>query len=265
MNKKYLLVTSDDFGISHSVNQGILQGFQKGVLQSTNFMAASPWFPEAVRMAKQHNLQVGVHLTITCEWTNMKCSPITSGKSICNPLGYFYDSYEALLRTVELEELKDEYRAQIQRVIDHGIEPTHVETHMLPGLVFNGSEPYQLFADAVATVAAEFGLIYTYAATNQVLNYFDDSFESTHMTYDEVVHKLAQYDTGIYHLICHCAYDNEEQSALADCTEEVHRWASSCRQQDLDIVTSDQFKHFLSSNNFELITIQKLKQLHGIC
>jgi predicted glycoside hydrolase/deacetylase ChbG (UPF0249 family) len=262
MNKKYLLVTSDDFGISHSVNQGILQGFQKGVLQSTNFMAAAPWFPEAVRIAKQHKLPVGVHLTITCEWTNLKCSPITSGKSIRNSLGYFYDNYEALLQTVDIEELKNEYRAQIQRVIDHGIEPTHVETHMLPGLVYNGMEKYQLFADAVSSVAKEFGLIYTYAANNQKLKYFDDSFESTHMSYDEVVGRLSQYDSGIYHLICHCAFVNEEQSALANRADDVHKWAANCRQQDLDIITSQPFKRFLDANNFELITIQKLKQLH---
>ncbi|WP_047049997.1 ChbG/HpnK family deacetylase [Vibrio mexicanus] len=59
MSKKYLLITSDDFGISHSVNQGILRGFTHGLLQSSNFMAAAPWLPEAVRLAKEHNLPMG--------------------------------------------------------------------------------------------------------------------------------------------------------------------------------------------------------------
>ncbi len=33
MNKKYLLVTSDDFGVTHSVNQGILKGFTHCILK----------------------------------------------------------------------------------------------------------------------------------------------------------------------------------------------------------------------------------------
>lgn len=264
MTKKYLLITSDDFAISHSVNQGILQGFQKGLLHSSNFMASGPWLPEAIRLTKQYNLPIGVHLTLTCEWTNMSYGPITAAPSLSNELGYFYASYEELLDTLNIEDVKREYRAQIDRVIKSGVQPTHVETHMLPELLFEGSEVYQSLADAVDQVANEYGLIYTYAVENGKLKYFDDSFTMTHLSYEEITGRLSRYEEGIYHVICHCALDNEEQNALALPEEPVSRWAAQCRQTDLDIVSSLEFKTFLEQHNFELINIEQLLGLHNL-
>ncbi|MGF1694144.1 ChbG/HpnK family deacetylase [Vibrio lamellibrachiae] len=264
MSKKYLLITSDDFAISHSVNQGILRGFQHGLLQSSNFMAAAPWLPEAVRLTKQHDLPIGVHLTLTCEWTNMSCGPITGAQSLCNELGYFYSSYEELLTTLNIEDVKNEYRAQIKRVLNSGVTPTHVETHMLPELLFNGSTAYQPIAQAVEEVANEFGLIYTYAVENDRLKYFNDSFTMTHMSFEQITERLSNYQSGIYHIIGHCALDDTEQNALSLPDESVYRWAAKCRQQDLDIISSETFKAFIEMNDFELIGIKELLELHNL-
>lgn len=262
MNKKYLLITSDDFAISHSVNQGIVEGFKQGLLQSSNFMAPAPWFPEAVRLTKQHNLPIGVHLTLTCEWTNMCFSPITDAPSLCNELGYFHSSYAELIKTMDIEQVKKEYRAQIQRVLASGVQPTHVETHMLSSILSEQDDVYQCIADAVEEVASEFGLIYTYATKNYQYRYFDDCFTMTLMDYPEIIKRLDSFKSGVYHLICHCAYDNKEQNALALDSEPVFKWAAKSRQQDLDIVTSEVFKKYLQDNNFELINIEDLIRLN---
>ncbi len=262
MSKKYLLVTSDDFGISHSVNQGILQGFQRGLVRSSNFMAAAPWFPEAARLAKTHQLPIGVHVTLTSEWTNMSCAPITGAKSLTNELGYFYSDYQSLLPTIDIEDVKNEYRAQINRVIASGIQPTHIDSHMLIDLSYPGSETYQFIADAIEEVAAEYGLIYTYAMNNGKLKYFDQRFELTHKTLEQVTDVLVQFESGIFHIICHCALDNEEQQALALSDESVYRWASKVRQNDLDIVSSLEFKNFVEEQGFEVIDIHKVIELN---
>lgn len=263
MNKKYLLVTSDDFGVTRSVNQGILKGFTHGVLKSTNFMATTPWFLEAVRLSKEHQFDVGVHLTLTCEWSNMSYSPITNAPSLVDELGYFLKDYPDLLTQLDMEEVRAEYRAQIERVIKAGIIPTHVETHMLPPLTFPNAEIYRELTDVVESVVAEYGLIYTYAARNGALTYFDDAFEITQKSYQQVTERLSQYDAGIYHIISHCALDEASQRALSDPAEGVYRWAAKCRQDDLDMITSPRFKDFLAENNFELIDVKKLLALHS--
>lgn len=260
--KRYLLITSDDFGVSHSVNHGILRGFTNGVLQSSNFMATTPWFPEAVKIARDYNLPIGVHLTLTCEWTNMKHSPITKADSLTDELGYFYPHYDHLFESMDIDEVKEEYRAQINRVIKAGITPTHVETHMLEPLIYSGySENHYRIRSAVEEVANEFGLIYTYDTKDSKLKYFDSTLELTLNSYKNITNQLKELPEGIHHLICHCGLDSDEQLSLADPTDPVYIWSSKSRQQDFDIITSKRFKNFLDKEGFELIDIKKLLEL----
>lgn len=258
---KYLLVTSDDFGVCHSVNMGIVEGFRNGVLQSTNFMATTPWFPEAVSLAKEYGIPVGVHLTLTCEWTGLKHSPITKADSLVDDLGYFYPSYEELFKYMKIEDVKNEYRAQIQRVIDSGIEPTHVETHMMPPLIYTYPKGYHMVHKAVVEVANEFGLIYTYDTEDRKQKYFGEFVELTQKSYSQITRELARLDSGTHHLICHCGFETEEISSLSRPNEAVYSWGGRCRQQDLDIITSSRFKDFLDSQGFTLIGIKELLEV----
>lgn len=255
---KYLLITSDDYGVCHSVNRGIVEGFNNGVLQSTNFMATTPWFPEAIRLAKENDLPVGVHLTLTCEWTGLRHSPITGAPSLTDKLGYFYSSYEELFHTMDIEDVKREFRAQITRVINSGVVPTHVDTHMIPSLINTYPENYYKVHDAVVEVAEEFDLIYTYQTLNKKEVYFDKSFEITLNSYSQITKELSQLGDGIYHLICHCGYNSEEMNSLSRPEEPVYSWGGGCRQQDLDIITSNRFRSFLKDNNFKLIGVNEL-------
>lgn len=258
---KYLVVTSDDFGVCHSVNRGIVEGFRNGVLQSTNFMATTPWFPEAVRLAKEYDIPVGVHLTLTCEWTGLKHSPITKAPSLVDHLGYFYTSYEELFSYMDIGEVKNEYRAQINRVINAGIVPTHVETHMMPPLIYNYPEGYHKVHRAVVEVANEFNLIYTYDTENRKQKYFDEFLELTKKSYSEITDQLSSLGNGVYHLICHCGCETEEMNSLSLPSEGVYSWGGRCRQQDLDIISSRRFRDFLDRNDFKLIGIKELLEV----
>lgn len=255
---KRLIITSDDFGVTHSVNMGILEGFKNGVLTSSNFMVPTPWFPEAVKLTKDNNLPVGVHLTLTCEWTNMKFGPITNSPSLKGEDGYFYSSYKELTENMKLEEVEAEYRAQIERVISLGIKPTHVETHMMTPKYSYSDKKQKLIFDIAGEVAKEFGLIYTYGVENDKLKYFNDWFELTHKTFDELKDRLRSWDRGDYHLICHCGYDSDDQRSLCSKSDGVFKWASECRERDLNIITSDKFKEFLKRENIEVIGIKEL-------
>lgn len=258
---KYLLITSDDFGVTHSVNRGILNGFNNGVLQSTNFMASTPWFSEAVKLTKENNLPVGVHLTLTCEWTNMKFGPLTKAKSLSGEDGFFKASYAELLKSADFNDIENEYRAQIDKVINMGIKPTHVETHMLSPMIPGINDIMTGIAHSAEKVAGEYGLIYTYAVNDTKLKYFDTFNELTHRSFSEITDILNSCKDGIHHLICHCAYDSEEQRSIAHTSDPVYRWASKCRQNDMDIITSDRFRTFLEDKNFKLIGIKQLLEL----
>ena len=77
MAVRKLIINGDDFGSSESSNRGVIRAFTQGILTSSNLMAPCPWFPQAAKLAKEHRLPCGVHLTLNCEYTHYQFGPLT--------------------------------------------------------------------------------------------------------------------------------------------------------------------------------------------
>ena len=127
---KYLIVNSDDFGACHSINEGVIQAFREGVLTQAALMVPCPWAEEAISLAKEHGLPVGVHLTATCEWDNYRWRPITPARSFTCEDGTLPRSIEEVQQRAHLEEVEAEFVAQVEHVLARGIQPSHFDVHM---------------------------------------------------------------------------------------------------------------------------------------
>ena len=134
-----LIVNADDFGISTRINEGIIAAHRTGIVTSTSLMAVGSAFEQAVLSCSSvPTLDVGVHLTLVAE------QPLLPGtSSVAGDDGRFPDSAGAFLRrwltgSIQLEDVQAEWSAQIERVLDHGIRVTHLDSHqhvhILPGL-----------------------------------------------------------------------------------------------------------------------------------
>src|SRR2546427_6190080 len=65
----YLIIRTDDVGMSHSVNMGVQRLLDTGLPVSVSVMFACPWYQEAVDILKRHpEVSVGIHLTLNSEW-----------------------------------------------------------------------------------------------------------------------------------------------------------------------------------------------------
>jgi chitin disaccharide deacetylase len=71
---------------------------------------------------------LGVHLTLTSEWSAPKTRPLTEGESLRDEAGFFPSSPEALWRRARAEEVERELRAQIEAA-RRLFTPTHLDTH----------------------------------------------------------------------------------------------------------------------------------------
>ena len=80
-----LVVQGDDFGMCHAVNTGVAEAFTNGILSQASTMVACPWFDEAAALAAEHDIPLGVHLTLTCEWDYLRWPPLTGGPSLAGP------------------------------------------------------------------------------------------------------------------------------------------------------------------------------------
>jgi hopanoid biosynthesis associated protein HpnK len=136
-----LIVNADDLGWTDGVNRGILEAFHRGIVTSTSLLANGAAFAGGVKAAKAApGLGVGVHLNLSDGAPVADREAVTS---LLNDEGSFAGGPQSLLlkrvrRGLVLDEVEEEWDAQIQKVRDAGIRPTHVDghkhVHMLPGL-----------------------------------------------------------------------------------------------------------------------------------
>jgi hopanoid biosynthesis associated protein HpnK len=129
---KRIVINADDFGLSSSVNQAVVQAHAKGVLTSTTIMANMPDAGEAVKLAKRMpSLGVGVHLNLS------KGRPLSKDGNInyllddsgCFALSPAKLSFLCIASRKIRNAIRTELAAQIQWVIDNGLKPTHLDSH----------------------------------------------------------------------------------------------------------------------------------------
>ena len=138
---KNLIVNADDLGWTDGVNRGIVEAFHHGIVTSTSLLANGAAFAGGVEAARSApGLGVGVHLNLSDGPPVADRETVTS---LLNNDGEFAGGPENLLlrrarRGLLLAEVENEWDAQIQKVRDAGISPTHLDghkhVHMLPGL-----------------------------------------------------------------------------------------------------------------------------------
>lgn len=131
MTEARVIINADDFGLSSPVNEAVAEAHEHGVLSSATIMANMPGFDEAVRIARGHPaLGVGVHINLL---RGAPLSDPTSVRSLVDGRGRFLGSVAAIwkrfvLQRIDPHHIERELSAQIRRVIDAGIVPTHVDS-----------------------------------------------------------------------------------------------------------------------------------------
>jgi predicted glycoside hydrolase/deacetylase ChbG (UPF0249 family) len=136
-----LIVRGDDIGSTHAANLGCIKSYQEGIMRTVEIMVPCPWFPEAVRLLNENpGLDVGIHITLTSEWENIKWRPLTHASSITDDQGYFFpmiwpnERFPAnrTLRGADwkLEEIEAEMRAQIELATGLIPQVSHLSCHM---------------------------------------------------------------------------------------------------------------------------------------
>jgi predicted glycoside hydrolase/deacetylase ChbG (UPF0249 family) len=113
-------------------------------------MVPCPWAREAA--ARYRGEDIGVHLTLNAEHELYRWGPITHAPSLLGGDGGFPRTMEDVWDHADLDEVRRECRAQIERAILWGFDVSHLDSHMAT---------LQLrpeFFDVYVDMAVEFGL-----------------------------------------------------------------------------------------------------------
>ncbi len=125
---KLLVVNCDDLGSSHAANTGVYEALREGVATSASLMVPCPWAREAA--ARFRGEDVGVHLTLNAEHDLYRWGPLTYSPSLLDGDGGFPRTREDLWEHADLDEVRRECRAQIERAIYWGFDVSHLDSHM---------------------------------------------------------------------------------------------------------------------------------------
>lgn len=126
-----MIVNADDFGMSRGITDAIITGHRYGFLTSTSLMANMPAAEYAVSRALAFpNLAVGAHLNI-CQ--GRPILPPAEVQALVAADGNFHPPREMARRLwtgrLASTEIEAEFRAQIRWMKNHGVSPSHADSH----------------------------------------------------------------------------------------------------------------------------------------
>ena len=237
-----LIIRADDMGSFRAANIACIEGYKNGIETSIEVMAVTPWFPEAAKLLRENpGVDVGLHLTITSEWDNIKWRPLTHCPSLENKWN--------------LAEIEQEFRAQIELALKNIPQISHLSGHMLS----TGFDPK--VADLVHRLADEYNL----PAVDRVnamkeYNFSYAGYEGSNKTaadkeasFIKMLDKLEPNQN--YMFIDHPALDNEEMKTVGHIGYEN---VAEDRQGVTDLFTSPRVKEAIQKRNIRLISYNDL-------
>lgn len=255
-----LVVRGDDMGSSEASNEAVIRCFKDGVLRDVELMAVGPWFPEAARLLRENpGLDVGLHLTLTSEWDNVKWRPLTTAPSLVGRDGYFHPMIwphphygkEGALKEQpwKLEEIERELRAQIDLTKRQVPHLSHLSDHM--GFQALGPEVVAL----VKRLAAEYRLDIDPEALGVKWVGWNGKPETPAQKVESFVRVLEGLGPGTWIFVDHPALDTPEMRAVSHVGYEA---VAVDRQGVTDAWTSPAAKGVVNRRGIELIGYKDL-------
>lgn len=272
-HEKLLMIHADDAGLSHSENMATIGALENGSINSYSIMVPCPCSYEMMEFAKNHpQFDNGIHLTLTCEWEKYRFGPvlpIAEVPSLVDANGHFYKKRELLHQHALNEEVEKELRAQIEKALDFGLKPTHLDSHMYSV----GARPE--FLEIYRALGRTYDLpvffnrqLITEIGLDAEKCIFEDDVVADHLFLGQLAdfemgklagyyaHVLDSLPAGFTILIVHPAFDDREMQGI---TVNHPNFGSAWRQVDYDYFTSESCKEKLKENNIQWVTWREIK------
>src|ERR671916_1788263 len=262
---RLLLVNADDFGMCHAINEAIIRSLEEGIVGSCSVMVPCPWALHALAWLQEApEVPFGVHLTSVSEQPIYRWGPITCPTevpSLVDDSGYFYPEsrIDEFLDQVDVGELEREYRAQIEHVLDVGLQPTHLDSHC--GIHTRSEEIFEM----TLGLAREYGVALRASSRPFIEKMRRRGYPTNDHelmdSYDlDTVGKAARYaqmlralPVGLSEWAVHPGIGNAELRAVEP------SWR--VRQTDFDFVVSQEARTILQEEGIILVTYRALGAL----
>lgn len=130
-----VIVNIDDVGMHKDETEASFRILNFGMVKSGSIMVPCPNFNHVIKLWQENpELDLGIHLTLTCEWgPKYPWTPLLTKDEVptlYNPNGIMWPNVPVLLQHAILKEITMELEAQINKILVMGLKPTHLDDHM---------------------------------------------------------------------------------------------------------------------------------------
>jgi chitin disaccharide deacetylase len=241
-----LIVRGDDFGMCHAVNQGIAAAFRDGIVTTSSAMAPCPWFGEAVEIARDLRIPLGVHQTLTCEWDYFRWRPVTGGLSLTGPDGTFFPSVELAQQHVEFDDAVRELLAQVGLFRSAGLSPDYLDCHM-------GSTLPAAYDEVSARTGVPF--LYSDEVIGRLASFTELSPRDASGKKEWLAGYLRGLGPGVHLLVAHPGVPGTELESLTGPDSVPYRWAAEYRLSDLAVLTDPDISGLIEQLGIRLCSL----------
>ncbi len=147
---KLLIINCADLGFCHASTVGVYEALDEGVGTSASLIVPAPWARESASRFRGED--VGVQLTLNAEHDLFRWGPITQAPSLLDGDGGFPRTVDDIWDHADIDEVRRECRAQLERAVLWGFDISHLDTH-LDALLLRPE-----FFDVYLELAVDFGL-----------------------------------------------------------------------------------------------------------
>ena len=147
---RLLILNCADLGFCHAATTGVYDALRDGLATSASLVVPAPWAREAASRFRGDD--VGVRLTLNAEHDLYRWGPITQAPSLLDGDGGFPRTVTDVWDHADLDEVRRECRAQLERAVLWGFDISHLDAHM-DALLLRPE-----FFDIYLELAVDFGL-----------------------------------------------------------------------------------------------------------
>jgi predicted glycoside hydrolase/deacetylase ChbG (UPF0249 family) len=147
---RLLILNCADLGFCHAATTGVYDALRSGLATTASLVIPAPWAREAA--SRDRGDDVGVRLTLNAEHDLYRWGPITQAPSLLDGDGGFPRTLTDVWDHADLDEVRRECRAQLERAVLWGFDISHLDAHM-DALLLRPE-----FFDIYLELAVDFGL-----------------------------------------------------------------------------------------------------------
>jgi len=275
------IIHADDIGMCQASLTAFAELLDFGLVSCGAAMTPCPWFPSVAAYAAAHpNADIGVHLTLNCEYSTYRWGPLSTrdpASGLLDAEGCFFRLPADTQRHAEPAAVRTELEAQVALALAAGIDVSHVDTHMgtvahrkfaasyvelalahrLPLMLMRcDEEGWRAWGQDAETATVAATLVQELEAAGVPLV---DAFVGMPLDApdERIARAKAMFDTlppGITHFVLHPAADTPELRAIA-----TGDWPS--RVGDHRTFMSEELRKYVRQSGVQVIGYRPLRDL----